>query len=58
MQQNKFSNQKNKGEKRMIGLLTLILAIGFAFAYNNKREEVERIKKMLPENIRKIYFLT
>ncbi|WP_448510667.1 hypothetical protein [Immundisolibacter sp.] len=39
----------------MIGLFTLILAIGFAFAYNNKREEIDRIKKRLPKNIRELY---
>lgn len=36
-------------------LVVYILAVGFAFAYNNKREEVAKIKKRLPKNIRQIY---
>ena len=52
MQQNKFSNQKNKGEKRMtafIYMLAIIFALGYATEREARRKAEKKIKKFYGE---------
>ena len=39
----------------MAEVFVWVLAIGFAFAYNNKREQINKIKKNVPKNIQELY---